>query len=214
MRKNNKIINRIVIICMTIAILITGCKKNNIESSTTYDNIIDNTETSTTIINDADIEVEEYNGPDFTKIYADKDIETFRALSLDDFILMMEHYFPIDDPDRSYKTLLKINDDTEMTTEVWIAVRDIVCKQLFGEPFNPEEEEITAVYEDENWMYIAPNAEYIESLTDDEFINWLFKLDEYNGYDYVDYNLIPKEDISMYKKAVIDELKSCEGDIK
>lgn len=214
MRKNNKIIIRIVTICMTIAILITGCKKNNIESSTTYDNIIDNTETSTTIISDTDIDVEEYNGPDFTKIYTDKDIETFRALSLDDFILMMEHYFPIDDPDRSYKTLLKISDDTEMTTEVWIAVRDIVCKQLFGEPFNPEEEEITAVYEDENWMYIAPNAEYIENLTDDEFINWLFKLDEYNGYDYVDYNLIPKEDISMYKKAVIDELKSCEGDIK
>lgn len=214
MIKNNKNIIKIVTICMTIAILITGCKQNNTESSTTYDNIIDNTETSTTIINDADIEVEEYNGPDFTKIYADKDIETFRALSLDDFILMMEHYFPIDDPDRSYKTLLKISDDTEMTTEVWIAVRDIVCKQLFGEPFNPKEEEITTVYEDENWMYIVPNAEYIESLTDDEFINWLFKLDEYNGYDYVDYNLIPKEDISMYKKAVIDELKSCEGDIK
>lgn len=213
MKQNNKyILSKMAIVIMTVAILITGCKKNNnnevIEKETTTEETVINT------VNESDFIVEEYTGADFEKIYMDKDITAFRALSLDEFIEMMEHYFPLDDPDRSYKTVLKISEDTEMTKDVWENVRDIVCKQLFGEPFDPNTEVTTSddsVYQDEDWIYIVPNADYIESLSTDEFIEWLFKLDEYNGYDYVDYNTIPKEDIPMYQKTIVEELRALEN---
>lgn len=121
----------------------------------------------------------------------------------------VEAYLP------NYRETYKIDENTEMTDEKWLLLRDIICTQLYGSS-TIEAEANEEFSEDANAIYYAPTYESIEAMPLEEFRKYLNGMyayyygEEYltqNGMDFAS-EAMPDEEIQKLKTELLEQIKN------
>ena len=137
--------------------------------------------------------------------------EELLALTPAEIKEMVETYLP------NYRDIYGIDENTEMTDESWMQLRDLIYYQLYGEIVDTVLAEIKEDIDfsnpteiegddgsmlDPDWIYYAPTVEYIESLSTYEFAEYMDGLMEYSGME-----LSPDDSFTKMSDEVLEELR-------
>ncbi len=142
--------------------------------------------------------------------------EELKNLSAPQVKEMVEAYLP------NWRAIYGIPADHEMTDEDYLALRDQIYEQLYGKDevvvasegaadidFSHPDQIVgeDGSYLDPGWIYYAPCKEYIDTLTDKNFIEYLGDLMEYWGKDLGDTDLstLSPSDLNQMRIKVVDQ---------
>lgn len=113
-------------------------------------------------------------------------------LSAEEIKEMVEIYLP------NYRDIYGISEETVMSDEDWMNLRDLMVYQLYGVVVSTYKDYLRAnidwskpfeivgddgSYLDPDWIYYAPSREYIAGLSTEEFANYMHDFMAYNGYE-------------------------------
>ena len=132
---------------------------------------------------------------------------------------------------KNWRQVYAIDNDHEMSKDDWLAVKGLLGYQLWGREYLEFEkkqakntipvtntevhiEEATADYElpeeyktDPDLIYEIPTREYILSLSDEEFIEYMDKMSEHWGYSAIGvdspFSLLSKEDLDEVRQELL-----------
>ena len=134
--------------------------------------------------------------------------EELFAMSLEDFKAAVESNIP------NYRKYFIIDEDRVLTDEDWETIRTLVSLELFGStrPDVSEETEDAASDEtetDPNEIYYNPDSEYIRSLTDEEFVEYLAGLQAYLNPEgeVADFSQLTSEQIEQVRNEMLAGLE-------
>jgi hypothetical protein len=125
----------------------------------------------------------------------------------------------------NWRSYFKIDDDKVMTDDDWYQVRDILCLQLYGSLISDEEEkeaseaETTEEFlesvgvdpEDPDWIYTAPTADYINSLSTEEFgayLNGYYTYLQPDAEKLPDFTTLSDEDLEEARAMILQNIES------
>lgn len=126
--------------------------------------------------------------------------EELFKMNLADFKAAIEINMP------GYRTYFKVPDNYVLKDSDWENFREILSIKFFGDAFHEvENEEDKTVQNDPDSIYYAPTKEYLDRLTDEEFMVYLSELQMYNYPDSepVDYSGLTPDQIKEVKAALI-----------
>ncbi len=126
--------------------------------------------------------------------------EELFKMNLEDFKAAIEANMP------GYRSYFKVPDDYVLDDSDWESFREILSIKFFGDAFHEvENEEDKTLQNDPDSIYYAPTKEFLDGLTDEEFVVYLSELQTYNYPDSepVDYSGLTPEQITEVKAALI-----------
>lgn len=139
--------------------------------------------------------------------------EELLALTPAEIQEMVETYLP------NYRETYGIDADREMSDADWLELRDFIYYQIYGEiaPSDAEAgagsgsaslDEENPENVDPNWIYYAPTAEYINSLSTKEFGQYLNDMNTYLGTNIegVDFTALPDEELEKLRADALENL--------
>lgn len=122
--------------------------------------------------------------------------EALYAMSLEEFKEMVKTNIP------NYRNHFKVPEDYVLEDSDWESFREILSIELFGSSLLENEGNAVQTseipeQEDPNKKYSEPSAEYVNSLSDEEFVAYLSELQAY---------LYPESEPADYSKLTSEEL--------
>lgn len=126
--------------------------------------------------------------------------EELFALSLEEFKAMINECIP------NYREHFRVSEDYEINDLDWENFRTILSYELFRSAKIEEEVEATP---DPNEIYYAPTEEYLNSLSQEEFVEYLSGLQKYIYPDIenVDYSLLTMEQLMQIKEQLLSGIQ-------
>lgn len=134
-----------------------------------------------------------YNEEIVIKDSEGKDIVDITTLSKDEFVALsweqVRDFTEVCLP--NYRTTYKIAADYEMQESDWVRIKEMMFWQLFGQIYE-EYVQMGEVYDDveieieefgTDWIYVTPTEEYLRSLTQEEFGEYLNNFYAYHNME-------------------------------
>lgn len=187
--------NKITLLLLTLVMLLSfgGC---------TREEVVEEPNTSETI--EVVIESSIKSPLDMTK-------EELLALTPAEIKEMVETYLP------NYRETYGIDADREMSDADWLELRDFIYYQIYGEiapsdTMLPEdmqgEDPASQENVDPNWIYYAPTKEYLESLTIEEFGQYMNDMMAYMEMDSngIDFTQLGEDELEQLRTEAIADL--------